>query len=75
MTRFKILTLLIEKGVFGKEIADAVGVSMAIVNYHMTFLLTTQVVQLKRQGQKTYYSLNKERLKESIEFIKKTFKL
>lgn len=75
MTRFNILKLLIEKEVYGQEIADAVGISMATVNYHMTFLMTTKVVQLKRNGQKTYYSLNKERLKEGIEFIEKTFKL
>lgn len=75
MTRFNILKLLIEKEVYGQEIADAVGISMATVNYHMTFLMTTKVVQLKRNGQKTYYSLNKERLKEGIGFIEKTFKL
>lgn len=75
MTRFNILKLLIEKEVYGQEIADAVGISMATVNYHMTFLLTTKVVQLKRNGQKTYYSLNKDRLKEGIGFIEKIFKL
>lgn len=74
-TRFNILKLLIEKEVYGQEIADAVGVSMATVNYHMTFLLTTKVVQLKKNGQKTYYSLNKERLREGIEFLEDTFKL
>lgn len=75
ITRFKILKLLLEKEVFGQEIANAFGISMATVNYHMTLLLTTKVVQLRRKGQKTYYSLNKERLKDGIKFLEETFKL
>lgn len=74
-TRFKIIKMLLERDYYGLEIAKELGLTKATVSYHMDFLVTAKVTYIKKEGQKIYYSLNKEVLKESVEFLKKEFRI
>lgn len=69
-TRFKIIKLLLEKEYYVQEIADTLDLSKANVSYHMNFLLKSKVVSIEKEGQRSYYTLNKDRIKDSFQFIK-----
>ncbi|MBZ9607343.1 metalloregulator ArsR/SmtB family transcription factor [Clostridium estertheticum] len=74
-TRFNILNYLMDGEVYSQEIANKYGISMATVSYHMNYLASVKLVKSEKRAQKTYYVVNKDTLRESIEFLKKTFKL
>lgn len=74
-TRFQILMLLKDKEMYGQEIADKVGITMATVSYHMSYLLVSNIVIIGKVGHKGYYKLNKETLKKNVEFLKEIFNL
>jgi len=72
-TKFKIIKLLLKRDYYGLEIAKELGLTKATVSYHMDFLVTAKVAYIKKEGQKVYYSLNKEALKRGVEFLKDEF--
>jgi DNA-binding transcriptional ArsR family regulator len=74
-TRFNILNYLMDGEVYSQEIANKYGISMATVSYHMNYLASVNLVKSEKRAQKTYYFVNKDTLRESIEFLKKTFSL
>lgn len=74
-TRFQILNLLKDKDLYGQEIADKVGITLATVSYHMNYLLASNLVTLEKVGQKGYYSLRKDTLKKSVDFLNNNFNL
>ncbi len=74
-TRFHILNLLKDRELYGQEIAEKVGITMATVSYHMNYLLASNLVKLEKVGQKGYYSLKKDTLKKSIDFLNSNFYL
>ena len=74
-TRFNILKYLMDGEVYSQEIANKYGISMATVSYHMNYLASVNLVKSEKRAQKTYYVVNKDTLRESIEFLKKTFNL
>ncbi len=74
-TRFQILNLLKDKELYGQEIAERVGITMATVSYHMNYLLAAHLVRLEKVGQKGYYSLKKDTLKKSIDDLSSIFGL
>ncbi len=74
-TRFQILNLLKHRELYGQEIAEKIGITMATVSYHMSYLLASNLVKLEKVGQKGYYTLNKDTLDSSIDFLKKNFNL
>lgn len=74
-TRFHILNLLKDRELYGQEIAEKVGITMATVSYHMNYLLASDLVRLEKVGQKGYYSLKKDTLKKSIDFLNSNFNL
>lgn len=72
-TRFKILMLLKSEDLYGQQLADKVGITMATISYHMNFLLAGGMVEMFERGHRTYYKLKKETFKELSEFIQKIF--
>jgi DNA-binding transcriptional ArsR family regulator len=74
-TRFQILMLLKDKEMYGQEIADKIGITMATVSYHMSYLLISNMVLIDKVGHKGYYKLNKETLRRNVEFLKGIFQL
>lgn len=74
-TRFQILMLLKDKELYGQEIAEKVGITMATVSYHMSYLMISNMVLIEKVGHKGYYKLNKETLRGNAEFLKEIFQL
>lgn len=74
-TRFRILNLLKDNELYGLEIAEKVGITMATVSYHMNYLLASNLVKLEKVGQKGYYILRKDALKKSIQYLNDNFNL
>lgn len=74
-TRFHILNLLKDRELYGQEIAEKVGITLATVSYHMNYLLASNLVRLEKVGQKGYYSLKKDTLRKSIDFLNSNFDL
>jgi ArsR family transcriptional regulator len=46
------------------ELADSVGVTQPTVSHHLAFLRDAGLVELKREGRQTFYTLNQERVAE-----------
>lgn len=74
-TRFQILNLLKHKELYGQEIAEKVGITMATVSYHMSYLMASNLVKLEKVGQKGYYTLNRDTLRKSVDFLNNNFNL
>lgn len=74
-TRFDIIKILIKKESYGQEIAEHLGISTATVSYHMDFLFGASLVTMQRKSRRLYYSVNKEQIKNGINFLKKELML
>jgi len=74
-TRFQIMKTLVDKDYYGVELAKAFGITKATVSRHMDFLLLTGVVRVERKDHRAYYSLDKNVLRKTIEFLTREFKL
>jgi len=59
-TRLKIINLLAAKEMTVNEIAEKIGLSQPTISRHLGVLRDAQVVIDRRDGQKVYYSLNRE---------------
>lgn len=74
--RFEILKLLTEENRYSQgDIAKILGITNATVSYHMSFLIGAKLITLDKKNKKAFYTLNKEILKESLEYIKEQLKL
>lgn len=74
-TRFQILNLLKDKDLYGQEIAEKVGITLATVSYHMNYLMAANLVKLEKVGRKGYYSLKKDTFIKCIDFLNSNFNL
>ncbi len=74
-TRYNIIKLLTENDYYGQELSSILKITTATVSYHMNYLLLAGIVSVTKKEQKIYYSLNKESLKGTLEFLHKEFKL
>lgn len=74
-TRFEILRMISQKEMYGQEIAERLGITMATITYHMNFLLGTNIVKVQPEGRKIYYSLNKDTIRKSVRFLSNIFDL
>ena len=62
-TRLRIVELLAEKEeMSGSEIAAVVGISLALFCHHSKTLAQAGLIQIRREGQTKYNSLNRELL-------------
>ena len=71
-SRFDILCTLAEHPAYGRELADALGISTSTVSQHMTTVSGAGLVANKSVGRKTYYSLNKENVRRMITLLSET---
>lgn len=62
-TRLRILGLLAEKDLSGKNLADALTLTAPTISHHMRRLINAGVVTEKREAQRHVYSLNAELLR------------
>lgn len=75
LNRYTFIKLLSEGEKYGQEITEALGITSATVSYHANNLLIAGLITMERYENKTYYSLNKESLRQMIDFIKKDLKI
>ncbi|WP_151735251.1 helix-turn-helix domain-containing protein [Paenibacillus tengchongensis] len=64
--RLDFLLLLRSRPHYGQEIAAALGITPAAVNYHANFLFFLDLIELKRQDHRLYYHLHTGRLRELL---------
>lgn len=62
-TRLRILKLLYMKPMYGKEIADALGLSTATISHHLEALSRLGMLNLEQVKQIKYFSTNLKRLR------------
>ena len=74
-TRYKFIKLLSQGEKYGQEIADELNITSPTVSYHANNLLMADLTTIKRHENKTYYTLNKATLLETIDFIRKDLNL
>lgn len=74
-TRFEIMKFLLTGEHFGQEIANKFGISTAAVSYQMNYLFAANLIHFEKKDRKVYYALNKETIKQSIDFLKGEFTL
>lgn len=59
-TRFNIITLLMERPYYVKELAEAIHLSAPTLSYHLNMLQIDGFLGVKVKGKRTYYFLRKE---------------
>ena len=74
-TRFQIIKKLVDRDYYGLELSKEFGITKATVSHHMNFLLLSGVVRVERKEHKAYYSLDKNVLRKTVQFLTKEFKL
>lgn len=74
-TKFNILSLLMEREYYAIEIGERLGLSKVNVSRNVKHLMLAGLISMKKVGQKTYYSLNKNIMVDNVEFIIKKFDL
>ena len=67
-TRVRIIELLSahSEEITGTEIADHVGVSLALLCHHSSVLVDAGLVNKRKEGQTSYWSLNREALTSAL---------
>jgi len=72
-TKQAILQLLKEGPLYGSQLAEKLGCTNANISHHMSTLLKVDVVQIRKENNKVYYSLNKEGICQRLEDAKGLF--
>jgi len=76
LTRFQILKLIVEDEDYSsKDIAEKLGITGATVSYHMNNLFSAELVSMNRKKRKNIYSINKDVIKETVDFLIREFNL
>jgi DNA-binding transcriptional ArsR family regulator len=67
-TRVRIIELLRAQSeeITGTEIADHVGVSLALLCHHSSVLIDAGLVNKRKEGQTSYWTLNREALTSAL---------
>lgn len=64
--RFEIIRILSVKPHCVYELASELELTSPTICYHLNYMVDLNIVSLKRENSKTYYSLNKEAVKELL---------
>ncbi|MEO3946090.1 ArsR family transcriptional regulator [Gorillibacterium sp. CAU 1737] len=65
--RLAMLQLLLKRPHYGTELAEALGITPAAVNYHANFFFFLDLLQLKRDDHRLYYHVDQEKMKELLQ--------
>lgn len=69
-TRLKIIRLLSSESLYGKEIADRLGVKAPTITHHITQLLDVGLLHVEQIAQIKYFSLNHKKYDTFIKELK-----
>ncbi|MCS7228425.1 MAG: metalloregulator ArsR/SmtB family transcription factor [Candidatus Kryptonium sp.] len=71
-TRCKIFELIARsKEISCKEITEKIGLKQPTISHHLRFLQESELVNVRKEGQYHYFSVNKQTVKEFAEYLKK----
>jgi len=74
-SRFEILKLIIKnEEISCKEITEKVKLSQPAISHHLKVLIDSNLVNVRRDGQWGYFSLNKKVLNEYLKQLRKEVK-
>ncbi len=73
-SRLKILKMLYMKPMYGKEIAEALGLTTATVSHHLDALHQQGLINMEKVKQIKYFSTNYTRLSRQLDQIEKYIK-
>ena len=74
-TRQRILFHLADRSWYTQELSRELGITPATVNYHLQNFLLIDLVTLREENNKVYYSLNKEVANKYLDYLKNKLKL
>jgi hypothetical protein len=69
-TRLQILTLLQGRELYAQEIVDQLNISQPAVSRHLNLLAAANVLQIRREGNAKYYTVNSETLKHLADTLR-----
>ncbi|MDD6479273.1 MAG: metalloregulator ArsR/SmtB family transcription factor [Oscillospiraceae bacterium] len=72
-TRIKILKMLSESEMCAAKILEQFSITQPTLSHHMKLLCDTALVNYRKDGKWTYYSLNRERLFDIFTFFGEEF--
>lgn len=67
LRKFEILKLLAESPKYGQQLASLLDLSTATISHHMSLLMESGFVEIKRDANRIYYALNKKKMRDFIE--------
>ena len=71
--RIKIIELLQNSEKCGNALLDEVNMSQPTLSHHMKILCVSGMVTARKDGKKTYYSLNKDSIQKAKELLEEIF--
>lgn len=72
LRKFEILRLLSESPKYGQQLASLLDLSTATISHHMSLLMESGFVEIKRDANRIYYALNKKKLRDFIDELGST---
>lgn len=70
-TRLRVVELLAEQGeLSGSEVANALGISLALFCHHSKILAEAGLLQIRKEGQTKFNSLNRDLLEDCFASFK-----
>ncbi len=70
-TRIKIITMLFEEEMCICELIEKLNLSQSAVSHHVKILKQAELVNVRRKGKWTFYSINKAGFKRYLNLIDK----
>lgn len=68
-SKLEILTLLKNKSMYGNELAKAMHLKTPTISYHMDALIDGNLVHIKKENNRIYYSLNTKEIESMIQYL------
>ncbi len=72
-TRVKIITMLLKEEMCICELIEELGLSQSAVSHHVKILKQAEIVNDRRDGKWTYYSINKEGFAAHLDSLHEKF--
>lgn len=69
-SKFDILMFIRNKAAYGQEIAKELNLTTATISHHMQALVNARVVNIEKQQNRVYYSMNRKNVEQLLKEIK-----
>jgi DNA-binding transcriptional ArsR family regulator len=69
-SKLDILMFIKDKPAYGFELANALNLSTSTISYHMSGLISERLVNIEKDANKVYYSIDKTRINSVLEDVR-----